>query len=52
MLSLKIEMSKDILNNLMVFLDRVDIKGLKEIQAMNEILVSLQKPCEDSNKTI
>jgi hypothetical protein len=29
-------------NNLLVFLDRVEIKGLKELQAMNEILTSLQ----------
>lgn len=33
------------INNLMVFLDRVEVKGLTEIHAMNEILIALKNPC-------
>lgn len=34
-------------NNLIAFLDRVEFKGLKEIQAINEILSALQSPSEE-----
>lgn len=31
-------------NNLMLFLDRVEVKGFTELQAMNEILSILNPP--------
>lgn len=34
-------------NNLMAFLDRVDIRGHAERQAMNEICYSLANPIKD-----
>lgn len=46
---MKFEISKDVIHNLMLFLDRVDIKGLKEISAMNQILDILQKPLAEEN---
>lgn len=36
------------LNNLLIFLDRIEIKGLKEIQAINEILTVLYQPVEEN----
>ena len=47
---MKFELNEVQLNNLLVFLDRVEIKGLKEIQAMNEILNILHNPLKDENK--
>lgn len=38
---MQVEISKEVLNNLLIFLDRIEIKGLKEIQAMNQILDAL-----------
>ncbi|GCD11789.1 hypothetical protein [Clostridium tagluense] len=35
---MKVELTNEMLNNLMLFMDRIDIKGLKEIHAINEIL--------------
>lgn len=40
------EFSKDTLNNLALFLDRVPIKGHKERLAMNEIAHVLDRPVE------
>lgn len=47
---MKFEFNEVQLNNLFAFLDRVEIKGLKEIQAMNEILNILHNPLKDENK--
>lgn len=44
---MKIEMNETILSNLLVFLDRVEIKGLREVAVMNQILDVLQSPTED-----
>jgi hypothetical protein len=41
---MKIEINEMQLKNLMVFLDRVSIKGLAELQAMNEVLNALNTP--------
>lgn len=40
------------LQNLVTFLDRVEIKGFKEINCMNELLEKLQNPIdtEDSKE--
>lgn len=43
---MQIEISKEVLNNLLIFLDRVEIKGLKELQAMNQILDALYPRAE------
>ena len=46
----KFEMTKEQLNNLITFLDRVDYKGFQEIGAVQEIMVALQNPtCEKEN---
>jgi len=44
---LKITFTEQQINNMMIFLDRVPIKGIKEIQAMNEILNALNHPTEE-----
>lgn len=46
---MKFEFNETQLNNLFVFLDRVEIKGLNEIQAMNEILNILHNPLKEEN---
>jgi len=43
------EINEQALNNLMIFLDRVNIQGLKEISAMNEILTILNNPENSKN---
>jgi len=43
---MQIEISKEVLNNLLFFLDRVEIKGLKELQAKNQILDALHPRVE------
>ena len=48
----KFEMTKEQLNNLMVFLDRVDYKGFKEVGAIQEIMVALQSPIYEKENTI
>jgi hypothetical protein len=40
---MKIEITQDQINNLFVFLDRIEIKGFKEIQALNEIIALFQQ---------
>ena len=37
-----VRMSPDSVNNLFAFLDRVEVKGLKELGAMNEIVNAVQ----------
>ena len=44
------EMNEQIINNLIIFLDRAGTKNLKELQAMNEILSILSKPVNNSNE--
>jgi len=48
-LSKLIKFEDNYVKNLMIFLDRVEIRGLKEIQAMNEILTALNQPIEEKN---
>ncbi|KFZ25914.1 MAG: hypothetical protein KQ78_01870 [Candidatus Izimaplasma bacterium HR2] len=47
-----IKMSQEQINNLMSLLDRVEIKGFKEIQVMTDIVKSLQqaRPEVESDK--
>jgi hypothetical protein len=50
---MKIEFTPQQLNNLFAFLDRVEIKGFNELQAMNELLAVLdktQKENQENNK--
>lgn len=44
---MKFEFTQEQLNNLMVFLDRAEMKGLKELQAMNEIINVLGNPIQE-----
>lgn len=46
----KYELSESVISNLMIFLDRTSYKGLKEHQALNEIIHALQNPLEDNKK--
>jgi hypothetical protein len=48
--NMRFEFSEQALNNLMIFLDRVDYKGLKENFAINEILNILNNPIKEENK--
>ncbi len=43
-----LDFNENQLNNLLIFLDRIEIKGLKEIQAINEILTILHQPVEEN----
>jgi len=50
----KIILSDNQLANLFIFLDRVEIKGFKEVQAINELLSALNNPLneeQESNKS-
>lgn len=42
-----VEFSEEAAKNLMIFLDRVPLKGHKERQAMNEIEKIMNEPIED-----
>lgn len=44
---MKYEFSKDQINNLLIFLDRAEIKGFQELNAMNEIINILQHPVQE-----
>lgn len=44
---MKYEFTEQILNNLMVFLDRVSMTGIKELTAMNEILNIFKNPLKE-----
>lgn len=49
----KIEINKNAISNLITFLDRVEIKGIQEISAMNEILSIFMKentPAKEGDK--
>lgn len=41
---LQVELTVEELNTILLFLDRVEIKGFKELNAMNQILAILQNP--------
>lgn len=45
----QIELTDVQINNLMIFLDRVELKGFKEIQAMNEIVNALTPKIVESD---
>ena len=47
---MKIEFTQEQINNLFIFLDRVEIKGFKEIQALNEILALFQKAQDEQGE--
>ncbi len=52
---LKVMLSEEQLNNLMNLLDRVEIKGFKEIRAMTDLIQALQaakKPIEKNIKNV
>jgi len=44
-----IELTEQELNTIMIFLDRVDYKGLKEIQEINKVLSKLTRPVDIAN---
>lgn len=44
---MKIEFAEQQLQNLIVFLDRVKYEGLKEVQAISEIMGVLNNPIKD-----
>lgn len=44
---MKYELTKEMVNNLIIFLDRVALTGHKERQAMNEIIYDLSNPIEE-----
>lgn len=45
---MNIEITTETANNIMIFLDRVEVKGLKEIHAMNEILNLIYKAKQEN----
>lgn len=46
---MKVEFTPQQLNNLFAFLDRVEIKGFNELNAMNELLAVLKKAQKEEN---
>lgn len=44
------EFTEEMVNNLFTLLDRVEIKGFKELQVMNNILDTLNSPILEDNK--
>ena len=46
-----INLSKEQIGNLMAFLDRVEVKGFKEIGAISDIVQALQNPVDDTVKS-
>jgi len=43
----KYEFNEQQICNILVFLDRTEIKGLKELQAMNEIIQVMNNPVQE-----
>ena len=43
---MQINLTEEQHKNLYVFLDRLEYKGFKEVQAINEIMVALNNPTE------
>jgi len=44
---MKFELSEQTINNILIFLDRCEIKGFKEIQAMQDIINKLNSPIKE-----
>lgn len=44
---MKYEFSEQVINNLVVFLDRIEFKGIKEHTALGEILEILRNPIKE-----
>ncbi len=47
---MKYELNENQLKNLLAFLDRVEYKGLKEIQLANELLYVFNSPIQKENQ--
>lgn len=47
----QIRLSKQVLQNIMIFLDRVELRGLKEVQAMSEIIYLLTQNETENHET-
>jgi hypothetical protein len=47
---MRFEISETQVQNLMVFLDRIPLQGLKEISAINEILAILNNPIKEDKE--
>lgn len=47
-----IELSEEQISNLLVFLDRVEYKGLKEVQAVQDIMNSLLSPMDKQEPNV
>lgn len=45
-------LSEEVINNLIIFLDRVQTTGHKERNAMNQIMVAISTPIEDENNLV
>ena len=46
---MKFEFTEQALNNLLIFIDRIQFSGLKELQAINEIMTILNNPIKEEN---
>lgn len=46
---MKLEFNESQLKNLVVFLDRIEFKGLQEVQAINEIINVINNPVKDES---
>lgn len=49
---MKYELTESQINNLIVFLNRVNYEGLKDINAINEILQSLNNPIDNKDTNV
>lgn len=48
---MKFDFTEQQVNNLLVFMDRISLTGIKEVQAFNEIIAALNNPInEESNQ--
>jgi hypothetical protein len=47
---MKFEISEQVINNLLAFLDRIEYKGFKEIAAINEIMNVLNSTVKEENE--
>lgn len=47
---MKYELENDVINNILVFLDRVEIKGFNELKAMNKIVDALHSPIKENEE--
>lgn len=44
------ELTKEQRDNLLVFLNRIDYKGLKEVEAINSIIIALSKEIKEAQE--